>query len=124
VNQLYDLNNANYNSSAIPAATTTAGQLDGTNATAIAALQNASGTLSLYKSIATTTASTRSAAATNLSSQNLMSTQVNNQRNSVSGISVNDETVDLLTFQRAFEASSKFINTLDEMYQTIINNLG
>lgn len=124
VNQVYDLNNANYNNDLIPAATTTAGQLDGSNATKIAALADDPSTLSFYKSVVTTTAAARSAAATNLTSQNLMSTQVTNQRNSVSGISVNDETVDLLTFQRAFEASSKFINTLDQMYQTIINNLG
>ncbi|HEY8965945.1 MAG TPA: flagellar hook-associated protein FlgK [Candidatus Methylacidiphilales bacterium] len=123
VNQSFDLNNAAYNNDLFAAAATTNGQLDGDNATAIANLQNSAGTLSLYKSVVTTVGADRSAAATNLSSQNLVSTQVENQRNSVSGISVNDETVDLLTFQRAFEASSKFINTLDQMYQTIINNL-
>ncbi len=124
VNQVYDLNSSSYDSTKLPASTSSTGTLDGTNASNIAAQLKTSKILPAYQSTVTTVASDRSAAATNLSSQQLMSTQVTNQRSSVSGISTNDETTDLLTFQRAFEASSKFINTIDQMYQTIINTIG
>jgi len=46
------------------------------------------------------------------------------QRASISGVNTDEETIDLLRFQRAFEASSKVISTLDQMYQTIINMAG
>ena len=124
VNQVYDLNSTSYLSSGIPAASTSSGQLDGTLAGSIAASASNAGIQPYYQATVTTLASNRNGAAANLTSQTLLSTQVDKQRDSVSGISTNDETTDLLTFQRAFEASSKFINTIDEMYQTLINNLG
>jgi flagellar hook-associated protein 1 FlgK len=42
------------------------------------------------------------------------------QRQSVSGVNVDEETIDLLRYQRAFEATSKTVNILNEVYQTII----
>lgn len=43
------------------------------------------------------------------------------QRQAISGVNVDEETIDLLRYQRAFEATSKTIKTLDEIFQTIIN---
>ncbi|MFT4692360.1 MAG: flagellar hook-associated protein 1 FlgK [Limisphaerales bacterium] len=43
------------------------------------------------------------------------------QRDSLSGVSVDEEMTDLVKFQRAYQASAKFINTIDEMLQTILS---
>jgi flagellar hook-associated protein 1 len=43
------------------------------------------------------------------------------QRSSISGVNVDEEMIDMLRFQRSFEASSKMMSVLDEIMQTIIN---
>jgi flagellar hook-associated protein 1 len=57
-------------------------------------------------------------------SQQALVTSIDQQRSSISGVNTDEETVDLLRFQRAFEASSKVISTLDQMFQTIIGMAG
>lgn len=42
------------------------------------------------------------------------------QRDSVSGVSVDEEMADLVRFQRAYEASARIISTVDEMIQTVL----
>lgn len=42
-------------------------------------------------------------------------------RQSVSGVNVDEETIDLMRYQRAFEATSKTLKAIDEVMQTIIN---
>lgn len=49
---------------------------------------------------------------------------IDNQREAVKGVSLNEETVNLLKYQKAFEASSRVITALDEMLDTIINRMG
>ncbi|MDZ4831396.1 MAG: flagellar hook-associated protein FlgK [Phycisphaerae bacterium] len=43
------------------------------------------------------------------------------QEQSVSGVSLDEESVDLLTYQRQFQAAAKFIATIDEVMQTLLN---
>ena len=43
------------------------------------------------------------------------------QRAAVSGVSVDEESVNLLTFQRQYQGAAKFITTVDEMMQTLIS---
>lgn len=43
------------------------------------------------------------------------------RRQSLSGVNMDEETIDLLRFQRAFEASSRTIRVLDDVMQTILN---
>lgn len=43
------------------------------------------------------------------------------QRESVSGVNIDEEMIDMLRYQRSFEASSKVMATLDDIMQTIIN---
>jgi flagellar hook-associated protein 1 FlgK len=43
------------------------------------------------------------------------------QRDSVSGVSLDEEMTDLIKFQRAFEASARLITTVDELLATVIN---
>jgi flagellar hook-associated protein 1 FlgK len=46
------------------------------------------------------------------------------QRQQLSGININEEFVNLLRFQRAFEASARLLNTVDSMMDLVINRMG
>jgi flagellar hook-associated protein 1 FlgK len=60
----------------------------------------------------------------NVSNQSAIETLVRGQRDSVSGVNLDEETANLLKYQRAFEASSRVLQTVDEMLDQIINQLG
>ncbi len=46
--------------------------------------------------------------------------QLENLRDSMDGVSLEDEMISLLQFQRSFEASAKFLSTVDEMMSTVM----
>ncbi len=46
--------------------------------------------------------------------------KLKSQRESISGVSIDEEAANLLKFQHLFNASSKIITTADEMYKTIL----
>ncbi len=48
-------------------------------------------------------------------------TMLRNQRGSVSGVSIEEEMSNLLTYQEAYQASAKIITSVDQMLQTVIN---
>ena len=51
--------------------------------------------------------------------------QVRNLRSQqVIGVSSDEELTNMIKFQNAYNASSRFINVVDEMIETIINRLG
>ena len=52
---------------------------------------------------------------------NSVNTMLLNQRDSVSGVSLEEETTNLIMFQKAYQASAKLISTVDQMLQTVIN---
>ena len=43
------------------------------------------------------------------------------QRNSISGVSLDEEMADLTKFQKAFAASARLVSTVDDMLNTIVN---
>lgn len=47
--------------------------------------------------------------------------QLNNIRESVSGVSLDEETTKMIEFQRAYDASARLIRTADEMLETVLN---
>ncbi len=49
---------------------------------------------------------------------------VRTQRDGVSGVSLDEETANLLKYQRAFQASSRVFNTIDSLLDTVVNHLG
>ena len=50
--------------------------------------------------------------------------EIETNRMSVSGVSVDEEAVDMLMYNRSFSASSRFMTTIDEIIETIINKMG
>lgn len=52
--------------------------------------------------------------------QKVVVDMLNRQRDSVSGVSLDEEMTDMMKFQKAYTASAKLITTIDEMLDTII----
>lgn len=51
-------------------------------------------------------------------------TQLQARQDEVRGVSMDEEMTNLMKFQRAYEASARFITTVDEMLNRIVNSLG
>ncbi|MFN3740054.1 MAG: flagellar hook-associated protein FlgK [Thermodesulfovibrionales bacterium] len=74
-----------------------------------------------YNELVSTTATlSRTAQDSMRFEQNLMN-EIVKQRESLSGVSLDEEAVNLIKFQRAFEAGAKVIKVADELLETIIN---
>jgi len=53
--------------------------------------------------------------------QQVVQSLLKKQRDSISGVSLDEEITNIMKYQRAFQASAKFINTLDEMLDTVMS---
>lgn len=53
-----------------------------------------------------------------------VSDQIDEQRQAVSGVNLDEELMDIVILNRAFGAMSRYITTMDEMLNTIINGMG
>jgi flagellar hook-associated protein 1 FlgK len=51
---------------------------------------------------------------------NLMG-QLSALRDSISGVSLDEEATKMIEFQKAFDASARVIRTADEMFETVLN---
>jgi flagellar hook-associated protein 1 FlgK len=51
-------------------------------------------------------------------------TLIRTQRDSLSGVSLDEEMADLMKFQRAYQASSRVFSVMDELLETVVNRLG
>ncbi len=56
--------------------------------------------------------------------QSTVSSQIDSQRQAVSGVNLDEELMDMVILNRAFGAMSRYITTMDEMLNTIINGMG
>lgn len=63
-------------------------------------------------------------ATTNQTNSQAVLAAVSNQRQSVSGVSLDEEMTNLITFQRGYQASAQALNVMNEMLNTLINQSG
>lgn len=59
-----------------------------------------------------------------LATQNAIMADLRNARDAVSGVNIDEELSDIIKFQHGYNAAARFISTVDEMLDTIINRLG
>jgi flagellar hook-associated protein 1 FlgK len=59
-------------------------------------------------------------AQSSLSAQDVVMRRLSDQRESVSGVSLDEEMTRLIQFQRAYQAAARLITVADELYQTIL----
>lgn len=104
---------------------------DGRNARALAALADAdlaaggSQTAAEYLGAlgGTLGAATRAASARATTLETVVRA-ADDQRQSVAGVNLDEELADMVRYQHAFEASAKFIKTIDEMVSTLLELVG
>ncbi len=110
---------------AIAASSTPGGNTDGGTALALAGFSTKAGGADVaYQDMIGTLGSDVQRASQAASVQSAVTTTVNNQQQSVSGVSFDEETTNLLTFQRAYQASARVLTTVDDMLDTLINRTG
>ncbi len=101
--------------------TTGAGLLDSSNATAMAALDLGD---AQYRSLVTSFGVTVSTAKQLSTNQGVLVAQVDASRESLSGISVDEEMVNLLAAQHGYEGAARVMTAVDSMLDTLINRTG
>jgi flagellar hook-associated protein 1 FlgK len=103
----------------------TAGTLDGSNASALAAVgRQTDGADAEYRSlvvglgVAVQTAERRAALQTRITGD------IDALRASDAGVNLDEEMTNMITFQRAYEAAARVLNSVDEMLDVLINRTG
>jgi len=74
-----------------------------------------------YNSLVSTVGGTLQSADAYYTHQSSMVDQLENRRESISGVSLDEEMINLVKFQTAYDAAAKLITTTDEMLQTILS---
>lgn len=83
------------------------------------------GTLAQYFSQAVSDLGQSLASATaRVDDQTNITNLIRSQRDSVSGVSLDEEMADLMKFQRAFQASSRVFSIVDDLLDVVVNRLG
>jgi flagellar hook-associated protein 1 len=73
-----------------------------------------------YNRTVTNIGSAVNRADTIVTSQELVISQLTQQQEAVSGVSLDEEMTNMIKFQRAFDAAARVVNTVSEMYDTLI----
>ena len=125
-----ELNAAVSNNLDLIAASSTAAGIPGNNGQAIT-IANLQHDLSMngksttfedyYNSLVSTVGADLQSADAYFNHQSAMVDQLENRRESISGVSLDEEMINLVKFQTAYDAAAKLITTADEMIQTVLN---
>jgi flagellar hook-associated protein 1 FlgK len=112
----------------IAASTSATGTGDGSNALALSDLRAerilGGGTQTVeefYSSLVGRVGAEAKEIYTDAEGQRLVIDQIETRRKNLQGVSINEEAVSLILFQRAYQAAARIITTVDEMMQTAVN---
>ncbi len=109
----------------IAAAASGAGVLDGSIALKIGDLATASnGAQALYHQMVVSLGVESQSSQRRLDIQSKAADQIDNARESVSGVNTDEEMVSMVQYQHAYEASARFMTTIDQMLDTLVNRTG
>jgi len=101
------------------------GTLDGSNAQEIAEIERSVGGPDReYRQMIVNLGNAAQTANRRLDIQANVSVQVDAAREAQSGVNIDEEMVNLLSYQRAYEAAARVIATIDEALDTLINRTG
>lgn len=98
--------------------------LDSSNADALSQLGSTSGLDGAFRQIITALGVQSSVSSRNVSIQAVITSQVDNARQSVSGVSLDEEMTNMLAFQHGYQAAARMVTTIDSMLDTLINHTG
>lgn len=56
--------------------------------------------------------------------QSVLIQQIDNNRQSISGVSLDEEMADMVKYQHIYNAAARMITAIDEMIDTIVNKMG
>jgi flagellar hook-associated protein 1 FlgK len=108
-------------SSQVAASSMAGGVLDGGNATLLASATDVEDSYQrLINGFGTEVASVKRLAA----NQQVLTGQVDGSREQLSGVNLDEEMVSMLSSQRAYEAASRVMTTVDSVLDTLINRTG
>jgi len=113
-----------------PGTTTGTGTLDGSNADALSQLgskigpDGTRGLDSTYREMITALGVQASVATRNVGIQAVITSQVDTSRESVSGVSLDEEMTSMLAYQHGYSAAARMVTTIDEMLDQLINRTG
>lgn len=77
-----------------------------------------------YQRLVTGLGSTVAGLNTQTSNQQLLAGQVDDEREQQAGVSLDEETINLMQAQRAYEASSRVLTVMNSLLDTLINRMG
>lgn len=107
------------------AASATAGTFDGSNADALAALvSSSSGPDRRYRDVVTNLAVSAASANARVGAQGSVTSSLDDARTSSAGVDIDEEMVNMLTYQRAYEGASRMLTAVDQMLDQLINRTG
>jgi flagellar hook-associated protein 1 FlgK len=111
--------------SKLAASGTPGGNLDNSNAARLAAVgSSATGADSQYGQLVSMLGADVQSRTRQAAVQQSVTSSVDDLAESASGVSLDEKTSSLLTYQRAFQASSMVLSTVDEMLDTLISHTG
>jgi flagellar hook-associated protein 1 len=92
-------------------------------AQALAGLSNGAAQSSYSAFVSQVGSDVQSSTSTMTTAQTML-TAIGNQRQSVSGVSLDEEMTNLISYQRAYQASARMMTTIDSTLDTLINHTG
>ena len=79
---------------------------------------------SFYSGVIGTLGIRSQGAARLVENQQTLVSQIENWRQSVSGVNMDEEMSDMIRFQKGYNAAARMITTMDEMFDKLINSTG
>jgi flagellar hook-associated protein 1 FlgK len=74
-----------------------------------------------YSNIVFNVGNATSNATAEQSASSMVLQQLNDQNSSVSGVSLDEEAANMVTYQQAYDASAEVVTTINDMMETVIN---